>query len=68
LDHLSLTRNGSHLGPNAEETAIAILKDQQFFDDREHEPKPYRLTPRGARPWTVPQPGMRGAAMKPARV
>jgi hypothetical protein len=30
LDHQSLTRNGKHLGPNAEETAIAILKDQQL--------------------------------------
>ena len=38
LEHQSLTRNGKQLGPNAEETAIAILKDQQFLDDREHEP------------------------------
>jgi hypothetical protein len=38
LEHQSLTRNGKQLGPNAEETAIAILKDQQFLYDREHEP------------------------------
>jgi hypothetical protein len=65
LDHLSLIRNGSHLGPNAEETAIAILKDQQFLDDREHEPKHYRWTPFGARPRTMHSTGTAG--LKPSK-
>jgi hypothetical protein len=31
-----LTGNSGDLGPDAEESTVAVLEHQQFLDDREH--------------------------------